>query len=154
VLVRAGAFGPGAPRRDTLVSPQHRILVEGPRPELLFGEHSVLAPAKGLVDGRDILWPRRGEGVTYVHLLLARHEILVANGMAAESLLLGEEARTSLDAGETDEAVAFFPALVADTPMAPARPLLRTREARLLAGSLAAEQPRRHPAAMESAARA
>ena len=42
VRIRQGALGRQLPLRDSLVSPQHRLLLTGPRAELLFGEHEVL----------------------------------------------------------------------------------------------------------------
>jgi hypothetical protein len=135
VLVRAGAFGPGAPTRDTLFSPQHRLLVAGAEVELMFGEPEALASARSLVDGLSVLWPRRLAPVTYVHLLLDRHEVLSANGMAAESLLLGPAALRSLAAGEMDETSGLFPDAAFPPGLAavPARPILRHFEGRALA---------------------
>jgi hypothetical protein len=46
ILFKTGAIGNN---RDLLVSPNHRMLVEGWQVELLFGEQSVLVPAKHLV---------------------------------------------------------------------------------------------------------
>jgi len=37
--------------RDLVVSPQHRVMFNGYRAELLFGEREVLVPARHLVDG-------------------------------------------------------------------------------------------------------
>ncbi len=49
VLIRAGALGAGLPLRDMRVSRQHRMLVGGPRAELLFGAEEVLVRAEHLV---------------------------------------------------------------------------------------------------------
>ncbi|MBO6777755.1 MAG: Hint domain-containing protein, partial [Marinibacterium sp.] len=46
VLLKANSLGPGRPRRDVLVSPQHRFLISGWRAQLYFGESELLAPAR------------------------------------------------------------------------------------------------------------
>ncbi|MBN8899407.1 MAG: Hint domain-containing protein, partial [Rhodospirillales bacterium] len=75
IRVRAGSFGPNQPRRDLFLSPDHALLVDG-----------VLVPVRYLVDGTDIAQvPRRS--VTYWHVELPRHEVLIAEGVPAESYL-------------------------------------------------------------------
>ena len=48
IRIPTGAFGPGRPSRDTLVSPQHRLVLRDWRAQLCFGSGEVLAPAKAL----------------------------------------------------------------------------------------------------------
>jgi hypothetical protein len=119
--------------RALLVSPQHRLLVGGWRVKLLFGEDEVLVAAKDLVDGRFITREETTE-VTYVHLLLAAHEILDAEGAAAESLHLGPYITGQLPAPARAEIAALFPGLADAAPHGPraARRCLRAWEARLL----------------------
>jgi hypothetical protein len=80
VRVRAGAFGPdkagvAQPKRDLLLSPDHAVFVEG-----------VLIPVRYLLNGRTVVQERR-RTITYWHVELASHDILYANGLAAESYL-------------------------------------------------------------------
>lgn len=76
ILVLPGALGAGVPHRPLRVSPEHALLVDG-----------VLVPAGLLVDGVTILrTPPRGS-VTYFHVELDRHDVLLAEGAAAESYL-------------------------------------------------------------------
>ncbi|MBY6058533.1 Hint domain-containing protein [Leisingera daeponensis] len=89
VLIRAGALGGGLPRRDLAVSPQHRMLME-------TGAEQVLAPAKGLAALPGIRPMAGKRQVTYYHLLLERHEILFAEGAAAESFYPGPSALAML----------------------------------------------------------
>ena len=129
IRIRAGAFGPGQPARDLLVSPQHRILIGGWRAELLFGEHEVLVAAKHLVDDTAI---RRAkvDRVCYIHLLFDRHEIIFAEGLETESFLPGPVTLPGLAEETRAELLALFPEL-AESPASygpPARPLLQRWE--------------------------
>ncbi len=102
VEIPAGILGAAAPLR---VSQQHRILLRGARVELLFGECEVFAPAIHLV-GRNGIRLINGGRVAYFHLLLDRHEIIVANGVASESLHI----QAGREPGNADAAL-FFPEL-------------------------------------------
>jgi hypothetical protein len=75
VRIAAHAFGPGAPHRDLLLSPDHAILAEG-----------VLIPVKHLINGTTIRQLRLSR-VTYFHVQLSRHAAIRANGLAAETYL-------------------------------------------------------------------
>lgn len=87
IRVLAGAFGPGKPDRDLLLSPQHRVLITGWEAELLFGAAELLVPIVKLVNDRTIRIAADVAGISYYHLLLDRHEILRANGLESESCL-------------------------------------------------------------------
>lgn len=73
VRVAAGAFGPGRPARDIRLSPHHAVFFEG-----------LLAPVLALADGRRIV-QEPCEAITYWHVELARHDVLLAEGLPAES---------------------------------------------------------------------
>ena len=88
IRIAAGAIGNA---RDLIVSPQHRILISGAHAEILFGEKEVLVPAKGLLNGDRVHFSSLGEEVTYFHILLEEHDIVMANGVPAESLYLGDQ---------------------------------------------------------------
>ncbi len=76
VRFEAGVFGLNLP---LLVSPQHRMLLDDWRASYLYGQSEVLIAAHCLINGENV---KRVEGgkVTYIHLLFARHEIIIANG--------------------------------------------------------------------------
>jgi hypothetical protein len=130
VIVRAGALGSGCPNVDTAVSPQHRIEVGGAMLEVLFGHQVALAPAKGLMDGIAVLPAPADCGVDYFHLLFDRHEIVQANGMWSESLLLARGSTAAIAEYEAD-AIDGQSAPANILHSFPAAPILRPYEARL-----------------------
>jgi hypothetical protein len=75
VRVRAHAFGEDVPRRDVLLSPDHAVFMEG-----------VLIPVRRLIDGAAVAQVP-AEAVTYFHVELERHDVLLADGLPAESYL-------------------------------------------------------------------
>nr|WP_203159113.1 Hint domain-containing protein [Methylobacterium aquaticum] len=75
VRVAAHAFGPGLPHRDLVVSPGHALFVE-----------DVLIPAGSLINGTSVAQLDWAE-VVYHHVELPVHDVLVADGMPAESYL-------------------------------------------------------------------
>ena len=89
IRVRAGAFAEGLPRRDLLVSPEHCLLVDGALvPAVLLANGATIARVDGLAE------------VTYWHVELDRHDILLAEGLPSESYLdTGNRARFSGEAG-------------------------------------------------------
>ena len=126
-------------RRPLLVSPQHRLLFEGYRAELLFGQSEVLVAARHLIDGHHVRSAPRGM-VSYIHLMFDRHEIIFADGAATESFHAGETGIAAVSGSGREEMFALFPDLRSD-PRAhggTVRPCLRAHEARLLCGAPAA----------------
>ena len=75
VRIGAGAFGEGRPWRDLLLSPGHPVLV---------GDH--LVPIMCLINGTTIERVPVDD-VTYWHVELDRHDILLAEGLPAESYI-------------------------------------------------------------------
>jgi len=128
-------FMPGAIGNDRAlrVSPQHRMLVSGWRTELNFGESEMLVAAKHLVNG-DTIHFAPCAAIEYVHLCFDRHEIVLAEGVPAESFLPGDYTLRR-DRGIARELAALFPELEHERcpGWAPVRPLVRAREAMLLA---------------------
>jgi hypothetical protein len=74
VRVSAGAFGDKTPSRDLWLSPDHAVLIEG-----------VLIPIKHLVNGSTVVQIAIDE-ITYYHVELPRHDIILADGLPVESL--------------------------------------------------------------------
>ena len=61
------------------VSAQHRILLQGPRAEMLFGETEVLVAALHLC-GRMGIRQELSFGVDYIHVMFESHQILRSDG--------------------------------------------------------------------------
>jgi hypothetical protein len=136
--LRPVRIGPGAlfgagPASPLLVSPQHRVLVEGARAELYFGETEVLVPAKHLVGLPGVSRECPAEGVSYVHILFDRHEIVLSNGLWTESFQPAERTLNALDAAVRAEVLELFPELGGEAAAFPAaRMSLKAHEARTL----------------------
>ena len=75
VRICAHAFGAGLPRRDLILSPDHAVFVD-----------DVLIPVKRLINGGSVRQEPAGV-VRYFHIGFARHDLLFAEGLAAESYL-------------------------------------------------------------------
>ena len=75
IRILAGAFGEGQPLRDLRLSPGHALYVDG-----------VLVQAVRLVNGASIV-QEAVDAVTYWHVELERHDVLLAEGLPAESYL-------------------------------------------------------------------
>jgi hypothetical protein len=76
ILIRANAIAPGTPKRDLRVSPPHGVRIG-----------AVLVPASLLVNHMTILRDQTHGPVTYHHVELDHHALLLAEGLAAESYL-------------------------------------------------------------------
>lgn len=144
VRIRQNAFGPGLPSRDLLVSPQHRILVEGWHAELLFGEAEVLVHAAHLLNDHSIIRRLPIEPITFFHFALDRHQIVFANALPAESLYPGDVALSAVARPDAEELIGIFPELahprMKATPRLYAR-CLRNFEGRLLSAGLREREP-------------
>lgn len=92
--IRAPYFGL---QQDIIVSPEQRLLIDGPEVEYLFGQEAVLVPARHLVNGFTAAPEPCGPIVSYAQLLLPRHETILAAGTALESLYVGRIRRHAQD---------------------------------------------------------
>ncbi len=75
VRVAAGAFGPGRPHTDLLLSPDHAVYV-----------NDVLIPIQHLINDTTIR-QIPVDRVTYYHVELPQHDVVLAEGLPAESYL-------------------------------------------------------------------
>ncbi len=75
VRVQAGAFGAAGPGRDLYLSPDHAVFV-----------NNALVPVRLLINGSTIATVRRAM-VTYFHVELPCHTVILAEGLPVESYL-------------------------------------------------------------------
>ncbi len=76
IRILADAFAPGVPSLALRLSPAHAVLMDG-----------VLVPVELLVNGATILRDTACPMVTYFHIELETHDVLLAEGLATESYL-------------------------------------------------------------------
>jgi Hint domain len=74
VIIRKSAIADNVPNRDLRVTKGHSLFID-----------DVLIPAEFLVNHRSILWDDVAQEVSVYHLELEDHDVLFANGTAAES---------------------------------------------------------------------
>ena len=111
VRILAGALGQNLPKRDLLVSRQHRMLVSSRVAERMFGRHEVLISAIKLTALPGIFVDQDVPQVEYIHLLFDDHHLLLAEGAPSESLYLGSEAQKALSPEGRAEIERLFPDL-------------------------------------------
>ncbi|WP_299027386.1 Hint domain-containing protein [uncultured Sulfitobacter sp.] len=111
VRICAGALGSGLPRRDLLVSRQHRMLVQSAVAERMFGTRQALISAIKLTALPGIYVDEQVTEVSYFHILFDAHEVIHAEGAPSESLFTGPEALKSIPAAARAELQSIFPEL-------------------------------------------
>lgn len=134
VRITAGALGPGVPEHALCVSPNHRVLVCSPIATRICGSSDVLIAAKHLIGAAGIAQENIRD-TRYIHLALARHEVLISNGAETESFFPGPEAMKIISARTRMALQKAFPVLATNPgarPLAPARPFVEGRKARAL----------------------
>lgn len=87
VRIAAHAFGPDQPFRDLYLSPDHSIFAD-----------DILVPIRCLLNGTTIT-QLEVPSVSYYHVELASHQVLLANGLDAESYL-DTNSRREFDNGD------------------------------------------------------
>ncbi|MBV1895067.1 MAG: Hint domain-containing protein [Rhodobacteraceae bacterium] len=113
VRISAQTLGNGLPKRDLLVSRQHRMLTSSKIAQRMFGVLNVLIPAIKLTDLPGIYVDEDVQQVTYFHLLFDKHEVVFAEGAPSESLFTGPEALKSVSSEARAEILLLMPALKA-----------------------------------------
>jgi hypothetical protein len=114
IRIAQGALGPDLPERDTVVSPQHRMLLNNAQIRDWFSSDEVLIAAHLLTcfEGvrREVV-----ENVSYIHFMFDQHEIVLADGEWSESYQPNDMRFGAMDERHRKELVAIFPELEEDT---------------------------------------
>jgi hypothetical protein len=124
VRVHAAAFGPDLPHRDLLLSPDHAVFVDG-----------VLVPIRYLINGATIV-QEPADSVTYWHVELPEHDVLLAEGLPVESYLDTGNRAAFVNGGDVVAAHPDFSRRVwqekGRAPLLVEGPVLAAQQARLL----------------------
>ncbi len=89
IIFRKGSLGEGIPKRDLRVSPGHAMLVGG-----------LLVPAAALTNGSTIVRDRDCRRVDYLHVELAEHRVIWAEGAPSETFVDDDNRMMFQNAGE------------------------------------------------------
>lgn len=111
VRIAPGALGAGAPAREVVLAPHHRVLVTGWRAELFFGMEEILVPARALTGAEGVTRDTAAPHVSYVGLVFEQHEILEVGGLLCESLHLDSLRVEALTDAERSDLFTVFPQL-------------------------------------------
>lgn len=114
IRIRKDAFGRGLPRRDLTLSPQHRVWM----PQL-----GALVPARALTCLPRVGLDRDATGTELIHIVLAHHEVLLAEGLPCESYWPGDTALGLLPRASRREVRKIMGRAT------PAMPFMRVKEA-------------------------
>jgi hypothetical protein len=124
IRIIAGAFAPGLPERDLRLSPHHALYIDG-----------VLMEAVSLVNGATVIQEFDTRFVTYHHIALESHDVILAEGLPAETYL--ETGHRNMFEGEASMVLHPNFKVLGDAdfcaPMIRAGAQLETTRARLLA---------------------
>lgn len=155
VLIQAGAIGINRPGRDLIVSAQHRIVVGAYGQLEAFFDQPMMVPAKSLTQWPGIRFMNGKSEMTWYHLLCRDHNIIFANNLASETLLLGPECLRTLSRTQKTELrdILGRPFMV-QQEISAALPSLKVRETRsLLSSAVVAHRSKRKQRARTSQSR-
>ncbi|MGB7241909.1 MAG: Hint domain-containing protein [Sulfitobacter sp.] len=110
VLIAKGALDGDLPERDMLVSPNHRLIVASGQAVLEIEKSESLVAAKHLtgLKGVDIIDVSE---TTYIHLMFDQHEVILSDGLWAESFQPGDMSLGGTDNSQRSEILELFPEL-------------------------------------------
>jgi hypothetical protein len=136
VIVRQGALADNVPHRDLYLTHGHSLYVDG-----------VLIPVENLVNHHSILWDEAAKVVEYYHIELEDHDVVLADGAAAESYYdAGNRARfQNIRAGsEAGEAKPTYAPVLSDGEIVEAAWARLAERAGLVTAAATTEDPDLH----------
>ncbi len=135
IIVRPGSLGLMANARPLTVSMQHRIMVDDPLVQLLFGCPTVFVAAKHLVDLPGVTFAPQASVQHWCHIAFERHECLNVGGLVAESLLVSRKSLSNMPPARQRSLNTAFRSRPLHS--GPSLPCLSASEAALLSNYLA-----------------
>lgn len=110
VRIARGALGTNVPSRDLFVSHDHRIYLDG-----------ILIRAADILNGSSIAIDDRTKQpeLEYLHIMVDRHEVIIAEGAPCETLLFNEATMRSFDNYEEYERLCGLQTDASERPYAP-----------------------------------
>ncbi|MEM6589605.1 MAG: Hint domain-containing protein [Pseudomonadota bacterium] len=107
--IMADSFGVGRPQADLMAGPGARILLRRPARFSVLGDDRPLTPAAHIADGMNASQIVPPAPVTVYHLCLAKHAIISANGIDAESFHPGAGFERNMGPNMLTLFLSFFP---------------------------------------------
>ncbi|WP_103333761.1 Hint domain-containing protein [Pseudotabrizicola formosa] len=107
VVITSGTLGNAG---DLIVSPHHRIFLYQRQRRAGLQTSELLVQARHLVDDERV-FQREGGFVDYYSLVFDKHEIIYAEGVPAESLMVNDATLSRLPEGMAEDVKARFPGL-------------------------------------------
>lgn len=104
IRIRTGALNN---QNDLIIGPEHRLFIYQRSDALGAGRAEILVRARHLVNG-DTVIQETGGYIDYYQLLFDTHQIIFAEGIAAETLLIDPRTRTALPQEVDDTLSATF----------------------------------------------
>ena len=100
-------MGIAQPDAPLLVSPDHRIVLQGRQARDLFNCDEVLVAAKHLtvMEGVDIV---QADSISYIHLMFDHHEVILGDGTWTESFQPGDMSLRGIGSEQRQEILSLF----------------------------------------------
>ena len=114
VRILVHSLGQQLPKRDLLMSRQHRMFMSSKIAERMLGVREVLVSAIKLTALPGVYVDRSVKHLSYIHMLLGEHNLVFVEGAQAETLYPGSVVQRSFSSKTRTEIQEIFPELPAD----------------------------------------